>query len=309
MLSKVFGPRLPFSARNPTPANASELQRASRPPVGFPYFFEPRNATRRDASTRRQWALHLNFGFFDASRETSATRESVMVSSFPKFFADDARLLALRPGARCHFRTIWCEEISPLWRKLRRVYPPTNPTLSRSEIFLLTEMSRFYNCGLKIIFANQDGVNNMYRIRWQWRFTASITNGFYPLRNHFSLFAFRLSSIRYTKRKSQVVIILLLRSSKLKFIHYLYTSRDNRHFHLIPGHVLHFISRPNANSFILDWRLWRSTDGRSNFNTFPTLRGEEETRECRPRTRKKSFRWPGKTEDEQRGGGKKLRDP
>lgn len=71
-----------------------------------------------------------------------------------------------------------------------------------------------------------------------------------------------------------MITILLLCSSKLEFIHYLYTiSRDNRHFHLIPGHVLHFISRLNANRFILDWRLWRSTDGRSNFNTFSTLPG------------------------------------
>lgn len=44
VLSKVFGPRLPFSARNSTPREAAL-------PVGFPRFFELRNATthRRDA--------------------------------------------------------------------------------------------------------------------------------------------------------------------------------------------------------------------------------------------------------------------
>jgi len=78
----------------------------SRPPSWFSSLFPSREC---DASTRRRWALHLNFGFPGASREASATRESVIVSSFPKFQRrrDFSRVYwPLDLSARFHFRTI-----------------------------------------------------------------------------------------------------------------------------------------------------------------------------------------------------------
>lgn len=64
------------------------LQTRGKPPlfspsVSFPFFFSRQKRSRRIHATMM---LHLNFGFFNASRvETGATRESVTVSSFPKF--------------------------------------------------------------------------------------------------------------------------------------------------------------------------------------------------------------------------------
>jgi len=101
------------------PANAKQH---SRPPSWFSSLFPSREC---DASTRRRWALHLNFGFPGASREASTTRESVIVSSFPKFQRrrDFSRVYwPLDLGSRFHFRTIWCEGISACKQKLRCIH-------------------------------------------------------------------------------------------------------------------------------------------------------------------------------------------
>jgi len=122
----------------------------------------------------------------------------------------------------------------------------------------------------------------------------------------FSIYSFRfLIKFDFVTQKEKLNIMLPLFSNKL--VHSLsitYTiSRDNSYFHLILGHVLSFILRPTANRFILNWRLWRSTDGRSNFNTFPNF----VEREKRGRRRHEKSSNDGKTKDGWKK--KKLEDP
>jgi len=88
----------------------------------FLAFSEPR--TRRiDAMPMGSTSEFRIFRRISRDERDEGIRHGKLLSEIPTTIST-ARLLALRLGACCHFRTIWCEEISPCRWKLRRVYPP-----------------------------------------------------------------------------------------------------------------------------------------------------------------------------------------